>query len=98
VFDGVDATKVIDYLGRYVALSGQAISRAQVQERMVGKLAGPRFLIDMKPLLPAAKAEALTEETTLRSFRRVYDSFIDRLPGQSWARADEMKERFGLVT
>jgi hypothetical protein len=24
--------------------------------------------------------------------------FIDRLPGQPWVRADEMKERFGLAT
>jgi len=97
VFDGIDAAKVVEYFGRYVALSGQAISRAQAQERMFAKLARPRFLTDMKPLLPAAQAEALTDETTLLSFRRVYDTLVDRLPGEPWAREDEMKERFGLV-
>jgi predicted nucleotidyltransferase component of viral defense system len=96
-FGGLDLTKVVEYFGRYVALSGQAISRAQAQERMFSKLARPRFLLDMKPLLPAAQAEALTDASTLVSFRRVYDSFIDTLPGQPWVRADEMKERFGLA-
>ncbi|GLS40872.1 hypothetical protein GCM10010869_64690 [Mesorhizobium tianshanense] len=97
-FDEVDVAKVVDYFGRYVALSGQAISRAQAQERMFGKLAKPRLLLDMRPLLPAAQADALTDASTLVSFQNVYDNFIERLPGQPWARADEMKERFGLAT
>lgn len=97
VFDGIDAARVVAHFGRYVALSGQAISRAQAQERMFAKLARPRFLTDMRPLLPATQAEALTDETTLLSFRRVYDTFIDRLPGEPWAREDEMRERFGLI-
>ena len=49
--------------GRYLDLSGQAISRAQAQERMFAKLANPRFLLDLRPLLPAAQAEALSEES-----------------------------------
>lgn len=98
VFDGIDLTKVVDYFDRYLALSGQAISRAQAQERMFGKLAKPRLLTDMRPLLPAAQAESLTEQTTRLSFQRVYDAFISRLPGQPWAREEEMKERFGLIT
>ena len=97
VFEGMDAARVVEYFGRYVALSGQAISRAQAQERMFSKLARPRFLTDMRPLLPAMQAEALTDETTLYSFQRVYDAFIDRLPGEPWAREQEMRERFGLV-
>jgi predicted nucleotidyltransferase component of viral defense system len=98
VFPGIDVRKVVDYFGRYVALSGQAVSRAQAQQRMFGKLAKPRLLVDMKPLVPPAQAEVLTDESTLASFRRVYDSFIEQLPGQPWARAEEMKERFGLTT
>ena len=97
VFPDIDLVKVVEYFGRYVALSGQAISRAQAQQRMFGKLAKPRLLLDMKPLLPAAQAEALTDASTLASFERLYDAFIDRLPGEAWARADEMKERFGLA-
>src|SRR5260370_42237419 len=41
-------------LDAYLAQQGQAISRAQAQERMFAKLANPRFLTDMRPLLPAA--------------------------------------------
>ena len=97
VFPNIDVAKVVGFFGRYVALSGQSISRAQAQERMFGKLAKPRLLLDVRPLLPAAQAEALTDASTLVSFQRVYDTFIDRIPGQPWARADEMKERFGLM-
>lgn len=97
VFSGMDIAKVAELFGKYVALSGQTISRAQAQERMFGKLAKPRLLLDMRPLLPAAQAEALTDATTLTSFQRVYEAFIEHLPGDSWARADEMKERFGLA-
>jgi len=97
VFSDIDVAKVVEYFGRYVGLSGQVISRAQAQERMFRKLARPRLLIDMKPLLPSLQAETMTDETTLLAFRRVYGSFIDQLPGHPWARADEMKERFRLI-
>jgi len=95
-FDGLDPAKVVDFFGRYVALSGNAITRAIGQERMFAKLARPRFLTDMRPLLPAAQAELISDELTLISFRRVFETFIDRLPGNPWARADEMRERFKL--
>ena len=72
---------VVDFFGRYVGLSGNAITRAIGQERMFAKLARPHFLTDMKPLLPAAQAELLSDESTLLSFSRVFETFIDRLPG-----------------
>ena len=95
-FNGLDAMRTTAYFGRYIDLSGQTITRAQAQERMFGKLAKPRFLTDMKPLLPAARAELLTQESTKASFVRVFDTFIDRIPGEPWARTDEMKKRFGV--
>ena len=82
--------------GQYVALSGQAVSRAQAQDRMFAKLANRRFLLDMRPLLPAAQVEALTAESTAESFRRVFVILIDRLPGEPWARTPAMKQRFGI--
>ena len=82
--------------GRYLDLSGQAISRAQAQERMFAKLANPRFLLDLRPLLPAAQAGALSEESTAASFRRVFTLLVDRLPGEPWGRMAAMKERFGI--
>ena len=96
VFQNLDITRLVDLFERYLDLSGQTISRAQAQERMFAKLANPRFLLDVRPLLPAAQAEALTEETTADSFRRVFTTLIDRLPGESWGRTQPMKERFGI--
>ena len=54
------------------------------------------FLLDLRPLLPAAQAEALTEETTADCFRRVFTMLIDRMPGEPWGRTQAMKERFGI--
>jgi predicted nucleotidyltransferase component of viral defense system len=97
VFDGLDADRILEMFGRYLDLSGQAISRAQAQERMFAKLANPRFLIDMRPLLRADQAEALTEESTSESFRRVFTTLVDRLPGEPWAGMPAMKERYGIA-
>ena len=96
VFEGLDVDRIIKMLGRYLDLSGQAISRAQAQERMFAKLANPRLLLDMRPLLPAAQAEALTKEATADSFSRVFTILVDRLPGAPWGRTPAMKERFGI--
>ena len=97
VFEGLDADRIVELFGRYLDLSGQAISRAQAQERMFAKLANPRFLLDMRPLLRADQVEVLTEESTAESFRHVFTTLIDRLPGEPWGRTPAMKERFGIV-
>jgi predicted nucleotidyltransferase component of viral defense system len=95
-FDGLDAARVAALFARYLEGSGQMISRAQAQERMFAKLANPRFVIDMKPLLPAPEAEKLTEESTKELFVSVFSEFIERIPGDPWARTGEMKKRFQL--
>ena len=97
VFEGLDADRIVAMFERYLDLSGQAISRAQAQERMFAKLANPRFLLDMRPLLRADQVEALTEESTAESYRRVLTTLIDRLPGEPWGRTPAMKERFGIA-
>ena len=81
----------------YLALSDQKISRAQAQQRMLAKLANPRLLLDIRPLLPAAEAEALTENATADAFQRVFVDLVDRLPGQAWAKTDAIKERYGIT-
>ncbi|TIU14805.1 MAG: nucleotidyl transferase AbiEii/AbiGii toxin family protein, partial [Mesorhizobium sp.] len=93
-FEGLDAKHVIELFGQYLESSGQAISRAQAEERMLAKLANPRFLTDIRPLLPADQAALLTDDTTRTSFRDVFAKFIALIPGAAWARTDEMKSRF----
>ena len=97
VFETLDVDRIVEMFGQYLALSGQTISRAQAQERMFAKLANPRFLLDVRPLLPAARAETLTEASTAEAFRRVFVVLIDRLPGEPWGRTPAMKQRFGIT-
>jgi predicted nucleotidyltransferase component of viral defense system len=97
VFTELDTSRVSALFGRYLAQSGNAISRAQAQERMFSKLANPRFLLDMRPLLPAAQAELLTDESTKVAFAHVFYEFVERIAGDPWARFDEMKDRFALM-
>ena len=96
IFDGLDIARIVATFRRYLDLFGQTITRAQAQERMFAKLANPRFLLDMRPLLPAAQAESLTQEATAASFRRVFTTFVDRLPGEPWGRTPTVKRRFGI--
>ena len=96
VFEGLDVDHIVGIPGRYLDLSGQSISRAQAQERMFAKLAQPRFLLDMRPLLPAPQVDMLTEETTAEAFRRVFTELVDRLPGVPWVKTPAMKEQFGI--
>jgi len=96
VFDGLEVGRIVEVFGRYLTLSGQAVSRAQAQARMFAKLANPRLLLDVRPLLPAARAEALTEESTAEAFRLVFTTLVDRLPGEPWGRTAAMKQRFDI--
>ncbi|QPC88864.1 nucleotidyl transferase AbiEii/AbiGii toxin family protein (plasmid) [Mesorhizobium sp. NBSH29] len=95
-FDGSTPRKSSTCLG---VMSGcRAMrSRGRSGRSVLAKLARPRFLTDMKPLLPAAQAELISDESTLLAFRRVFETFIEQLPGDPWVRADEMKDRFKLL-
>ena len=64
---------------------------------MFAKLNNPGFLADMRPLLAAAQAEGLTHETMKAAFSKVFSRFVVLLPGEPWARSDDMKERFQIL-
>lgn len=97
VFEQLDRDRIVEMFVQYLALSEQMISRAQAQERMFAKLANPRMLLDMRPLLSAEKAQALDEEATAMAFERVFTELVDRLPGNQWAKSEKIKQRFGIT-
>jgi len=97
VFSALSTDRVTELCGQYMRLSGQTITRAQAQKRMFEKLANPRFLLDMKPLLSADQAEKLDEKFTKNAFLAVFTLLIDCLPGDPWAKTGEMKDKFGLM-
>ncbi len=96
VFKNLDVDRVVEIFGYYLDLAGRTVSRAQAQERMFAKLAKPRLLLDVRPLLPADQAEALTKESRANLFRRVFTMLVDRLAGEPWGKAPAMKKRFGI--
>ncbi|MBD1549495.1 nucleotidyl transferase AbiEii/AbiGii toxin family protein [Roseibium aggregatum] len=96
VFDGLDVDRVTELFGRYLQFAGQSISRAQAEERMFAKLANPRLLTDMRPLLSLTQAELLSDEATKVAFERVFDGLVTKIAGDAWVRTDEMTDRFGL--
>lgn len=95
-FDNLNVGRTLEIFGAYMELSGQVITRAQAQQRMLAKLVNRRFLIDIRPLLSADQAEQIDEQFAADAFRHVFTRLIDHFPGEPWARAGEMKERFGL--
>lgn len=96
VFEGLNADRTVECFLLYLEKSGVAISRAEAQQRMFQKLVNPTFFTDMRPLLPTARAEALTDEALKAAFAKVMTELIDRIPGDEWARAGDMRERFGV--
>lgn len=96
VFDGLDTARIVECFLLYLEKAEIAISRAEAQQRMFQKLANPTFFTDMRPLLPTDRAKTLTDEALKTTFVRVMKELIDRMPGDEWAKAGEMRERFGV--
>src|ERR1700694_3604621 len=97
VFEGLNTGNVVRFFGQYLERSGLRVSRAEAERRMFAKLNNPGFLADMRPLLAAAQAEGLTHETMKAAFSKVFVQFVVLLPGEAWARSEDMKERFQVL-
>lgn len=95
-FPDLDIERVVGMFGRYLDLRNQAISRAEAEQRMLAKFARPDLLEDMRPLLPPALADTLDGAAGRTTFLRVFNGFIERLPGQRWARTDEVAAQLDL--
>ncbi|VUX55552.1 conserved protein of unknown function [uncultured Woeseiaceae bacterium] len=96
VLDGLDAGRVIEILQHYLAAEELNLSRAQAEERMFSKLNNPGFLADIRPLLKPTEADRVTDETMKAAFTSVFTGLVEQLPGNPWARTNEMIERFDL--
>lgn len=93
IFEELDAKRLVELFGKYLDLSGQAISRAQAEQRMFEKLERPDFLADVKPLLTAEEAARFTDETGRQAFAAVFRDIVQGIPGKPWANtAEKIKE------
>lgn len=96
VFEGLDRNRVIECFGPYLEQSQTPISRALAEQRMFAKLNSPGFLTDLRPLLAADQAEALTETSVKQAFTKIFSSLIALIPGEPWAQTDDMARRFDI--
>jgi hypothetical protein len=97
IFTGLNADRIVELFGRYLALSNQTISRAEAERRMFEKLERPNFLADVPPLLTADAAAGFDEKAAMNAFEVVFGKLIRFIPGDPWANTPEMLERFGLT-
>ena len=96
-FEALNKRRIVECFGLYIERSGTQISRAQAEERMFAKLAAPRFMTDIRPLLSSDRAELLTEDAIRRAFVAVFMRLISIIPGASWAKTSAMKKKFGIA-
>jgi predicted nucleotidyltransferase component of viral defense system len=96
-FESLDSARIVECFGLYVERGGTPISRAQAEERMFAKLAAPRFMTDIRPLLSADRADLLTEGAIRSAFSAVFVRLVGIMPGASWAKTSDMKKKFGIV-
>jgi len=96
-FEALNSPRIVECFGLYIERDGTPISRAQAEERMFAKLAAPRFMADIRPLLSPDQAELLTEDAIRRAFVAVFMGLISIMPGASWAKTSDMKKKFGIA-
>jgi len=95
VFKDLDIERIVSLFRTYMDQSGQPITRAEAEQRMLAKMANPRALADLKPLLSPDQAEEITEVFVSKAFENVFTTLVHRLPGAPWAKTGQMKERLG---
>jgi predicted nucleotidyltransferase component of viral defense system len=96
VFDDLDKNRVIECFRQYLQKAQTPISRAQSEQRMFAKLNSTGFLTDLRPLLAVEHAAQLTDDSIRQAFAKVFSKLIVLIPGESWARTDEMAKRYGI--
>ena len=83
----LDTGQLIACFEHYLAQEGQVITRANAEQRMLGKLS--RSLTeDVEPLLPAGIT--FNQEQAIAAFNQVWQELVRRLPGDAWQLSDQM--------
>ena len=77
----LDVDKLVASFNHYLDREGQAITRAEAEERMLGKLTR-NLTEDIAPLLPAGIR--FDEADALSAFEHVWVELVQRLNGDSW--------------
>jgi len=97
IFPELNTPRVVELFGEYLAATDLEITRAQAEQRMLAKWAKGNLLSDMRPLLSAPQAQALTDEATNTAFKTIFTELIEILPGDAWAKTNEVKERYEIT-
>lgn len=97
-FQDLSMARVVECLGLYLEDRGTPISRAQAEQRMFAKLAAPRFMTDIRPLLAPEEAAKLTDAATRHAFVTVLDKLITAMSGAPWAKTADMKKKFEMAS
>jgi predicted nucleotidyltransferase component of viral defense system len=96
VFPDLDTVRIVECLRLHLEAANTPICRAEAEQRMFRKLAVPRFLADIRPLLPPDEATRRTDGAIRRAFAEVFERVIVLLPGAPWTKTPEMAKRFAL--
>ena len=96
VFANLDVDRVVEIFGCFMVMSGRSIFRAQSPGRMFAKLANPRFLLDVCPVLSGDRSEALIKESRANLFCRVFTMLVDRLLNEPRGKAAAIKKGLGI--
>ena len=92
----LNLNRVVELFVRYLGQQDQTISRAEAEQRMLAKFARPDLLGDMRALLTPDRADALDDDAGRAAFLRVFTEVIALIPGERWARTDELAETLHL--
>lgn len=92
----LNLNRVVELFIRYLGQQDQTISRAEAEQRMLAKFARPDLLGDMRALLTPDRADAFDDDAGRAAFLRVFTKVIALIPGERWARTDELAETLHL--
>ena len=94
---GLDINRIVVMFLRYLEQQGQAMSRQVAERRMLEKFARPNLFGDIRAVLTPDRSDALDEAAGRAAFIRVFTELISQIPGQPWARTEEVASSMGLV-